>query len=73
MDKSGADISGAINGKVTVSDLLSLKASAKLNGDIVTGKLAIEPGATFTGACSMNGGVVKEINRNAQQGNAKTA
>jgi cytoskeletal protein CcmA (bactofilin family) len=68
-----ADISGAINGKVTVSDLLSLKASAKLNGDIVTGKLAIEPGATFTGACSMNGGVVKEINRNAQQANAKTA
>lgn len=68
-----ADISGAINGKVTVADLLSLKSSAKLNGDIITGKLAIEPGATFTGACSMNGGVVKEMNRNAQQANAKTA
>ena len=68
-----ADISGSINGKVNVSDLLALKSSAKLNGDISTGKLAIEPGATFTGACTMNGGVVKEINRNVQQANAKTA
>jgi len=68
-----ADISGSINGKVNVSDLLALKSSAKLNGDISTGKLAIEPGAAFTGACTMNGGVVKEINRNVQQANAKTA
>lgn len=55
-----ADISGEIHGKVTVSELLSLKSSAKLLGDIITGKISIEPNATFTGTCSM-GAVVKKI------------
>ncbi|MEO5644776.1 MAG: polymer-forming cytoskeletal protein [Bacteroidia bacterium] len=55
-----ADISGTIRGKVNVAELLSLKATAKLSGEITTGKLAIEPGADFSGSCSM-GGVVKEI------------
>ncbi|MEX1189037.1 MAG: polymer-forming cytoskeletal protein [Bacteroidia bacterium] len=57
-----ADISGTVKAKVTVSELLSLKASAKLSGDISTNKLAIEPGANFTGACSM-GGIVKEFSK----------
>ena len=34
-----ADISGEINGKINVSELLILKASAKLLGDIITGKI----------------------------------
>lgn len=55
-----ADVSGSIRGKVNVQDLLQLKNSAKINGEIVTGKLAIEPGADFSGSCSM-GGVVKGI------------
>ena len=55
-----ADISGLINAKLTATQLLSLKSTAKLNGDIVTNKLSIEPGATFTGSCSM-GAVIKEI------------
>ena len=55
-----ADISGEIHGKVTVSEFLSLKASAKVLGDIVTGKISIEPNATFTGTCNM-GAVVKNI------------
>lgn len=53
-----ADISGKIHGKVTVSELLSLKSTAKLLGDIVTGKITIEPNAIFTGTCNM-GTVVK--------------
>ena len=56
-----SDIEGMVNGKITCQDLLSLKATAKLNGDINTKKLAIEPGALFTGNCSMGGGVVKEM------------
>ena len=55
-----ADISGIIKAKITVSNLLSLKETAKLNGDIVTNKLSIEPGAEFTGSCSM-GAVIREI------------
>ena len=55
-----ADVSGILKAKITVSQLLSLKTSAKLNGDITTNKLSIEPGAEFTGSCSM-GAVIKEI------------
>ena len=55
-----ADISGTINAKLTATQLLSLKNTAKLNGDIVTNKLSIEPGASFTGSCSM-GAVIKDI------------
>ena len=57
---NSADISGTINAKITVSEILTLKSTAKLNGDIVTNKLSIEPGATFTGSCSM-GALVKDI------------
>jgi cytoskeletal protein CcmA (bactofilin family) len=55
-----ADISGTIKGKIGVAELLALKSSSKLIGDIITNKIAIEPGATFSGSCSM-GGVTKDI------------
>ena len=55
-----ADVSGILKAKITVSQLLSLKTTAKLHGDIITNKLSIEPGATFTGSCSM-GAVIKDI------------
>ena len=61
-----AEIEGSIKANIVVSDLLSLKSTAKVQGDIVTKKLAIEPGASFTGSCSM-GGVVKDITSNAGQ------
>lgn len=48
-----ADFSGRIKGKIEVSELLTLKSTARLNGDIITNKLAIEPGASFTGTCTM--------------------
>jgi cytoskeletal protein CcmA (bactofilin family) len=57
---SDADISGEIKAKITVSKLLSLKSTSKLNGDIITNKLSIEPGASFSGSCSM-GAVIKDI------------
>lgn len=56
-----SDVEGTVIGKITCQDLLSLKATAKIQGDINTKKLAIEPGAIFTGNCSMAGGVVKEM------------
>ena len=55
-----ADIEGELVGNIDVKELLSLKASSKIQGDIITSKLMIEPGAIFTGTCSM-GGVVKDI------------
>ena len=55
-----SDVSGTIKGKLAVSELLTLKSTAKINGDIITNKLAIEPGANFSGSCSM-GAVIKDI------------
>lgn len=60
-----ADISGTIKAKITVSEILSLKPTAKLTGDIITNKLAIESGAEFSGTCSM-GAVVKDIKSHSE-------
>jgi cytoskeletal protein CcmA (bactofilin family) len=49
-----SEISGTHKGKLFVAELLSLKASSNVNGDIVTGKLSIEPGAYFAGTCTMS-------------------
>ena len=61
-----ADVSGTIKAKISVTQLLSLKSTAKLNGDIITNKLSIEPGASFTGSCSM-GAVIKDIKHAEKQ------
>jgi cytoskeletal protein CcmA (bactofilin family) len=57
-----SEVSGIVEGKITVGQLLNLKASSRIYGDIATSKLSIEPGAIFSGNCKMsdndnNGGV----------------
>lgn len=47
-----------VEGQVTteslnVNNLISLKATANLVGNIIAGKIAIEPGAQFSGNCKM--------------------
>jgi cytoskeletal protein CcmA (bactofilin family) len=49
-----SDVEGSIEGKIKVSELLSLKAKAHILGDIIASRLAIEPGCQFTGNCDMN-------------------
>ncbi|PWL39814.1 hypothetical protein DKG77_03000 [Flagellimonas aquimarina] len=51
-----ADIEGKFNGELMVKDLLSLKASALIEGTVSVSKLAVEPGATFNAACTMGKG-----------------
>lgn len=48
-----ADISGVVDGKITVSELIALKSSSKVTGDICTNRFSVEPGARFTGYCNM--------------------
>jgi cytoskeletal protein CcmA (bactofilin family) len=48
------EISGTVEGRVVINQLLNLKVSSKILGDIVTSKLSIEPGAVFTGTCKMS-------------------
>ena len=59
-------IAGELKATIVALELLTLKATAKLSGEIIAGKLAIEPGAVFSGKCSM-GPVVKDINKRTQK------
>lgn len=49
-----ADIEGAVNGVLKIEDLLALRSTAKIDGEITTSKLHIEEGAEFSGDCKMN-------------------
>jgi len=60
VNSQNADVSGTIKGKSTISELLFLKSTSKIIGDLVTGKLVVEVGATFTGSCNM-GPLIKDI------------
>ena len=64
-----AVISGEIKATITVTELLSLKSTAKLSGEIIAEQLAIEPGALFSGKCSM-GPVIKNINDSGESFNS---
>ena len=48
-----ADIEGCFKGKLVVNDLLNLKATAHVEGEVIIGKLAIELGAIFAATCIM--------------------
>ena len=50
-----AEILGIVEGEITVIDLLTLKSTAQITGDLLMGKFSVEPGACFTGNCKMNG------------------
>jgi cytoskeletal protein CcmA (bactofilin family) len=55
-----ADIEGGVKGKIEISEMLVLKATAVVHGDITAGKLVVEPGAVFNGSCKM-GATIKDI------------
>jgi len=67
-----SEVSGLVEGRITVGQLLSLKASSKILGEIVTAKLSIEPGAVFSGNCKMsdvetNGGAAAPKEKEAEK------
>ena len=62
-----ADVSGKISGNISVAEILSLKATANVIGDIIASKLSIEPGANFMGSCSMGGTIKNILNADKQE------
>ena len=48
-----AEVAGHIAGTIEVTELLVLKATASIDGDIITNKLLVESGASFNGKCKM--------------------
>jgi cytoskeletal protein CcmA (bactofilin family) len=56
-----AEVEGELRVKINVKELLSLKATSVLRGEIITGKLSIEPGAILSGTCNMDGEANKQL------------
>lgn len=50
---NNADIEGEFQGKIKVLEVLNIKATAQIHGEVLVGKLSIEPGANFTATCTM--------------------
>ena len=48
-----ADIEGKTSGKLEVQKTLTVKAVAEISGEVIVGKLSIEPGAAFNASCIM--------------------
>lgn len=64
LECENADIEGNFKGKLFVKGTLTLRTLANIEGEVVAGKLAVEPGAVFNATCEMNAGVkpLKENN-----------
>ncbi|MEJ6791693.1 MAG: polymer-forming cytoskeletal protein [Lacinutrix sp.] len=61
LQSTNAYFEGKLIGKLNLTGTLTLKASAYIEGDVVTQKLAVEPGATFNVSCVMKS-TVKDLN-----------
>lgn len=48
-----ADIEGRFSGKIQVAEILNVKSKASIHGEVVCGKLSVEPGAEFSASCVM--------------------
>lgn len=70
---ANADIEGKFSGKLMLTDTLSLKSSAFVEGEVEVAKLAIEPGAAFNATCVMKGSLElgNTSNQKVAQNNAK--
>ena len=65
------DISGTVEGDVKVSDLLLVKSTGKIEGDINTSKIVVENGGEFNGSCTMGNAV--SISKDISKGSVASA
>jgi cytoskeletal protein CcmA (bactofilin family) len=56
-----AIIEGSFTGEIFIRDLLSIKENASVIADIRTDKISIQPGAVFSGNCTMAGQKLKPL------------
>lgn len=66
IEGTDAYFEGKFSGKLALSGTLTLKSTAHIEGEVVVGKLEVDPGATFNVTCTMKG-AVKEFNKGEQQ------
>jgi cytoskeletal protein CcmA (bactofilin family) len=52
-----ADIEGRFEGKIQVAEILNIKSKASIHGEVIVGKLSVEPGAEFSASCVMKSNI----------------
>jgi len=62
-----ADVEGKFEGKMRVEDILNIKETASIIGEVEIGKLSVEPGAVFSASCKMLSNEKTTTNANEQQ------
>ncbi|TRX40415.1 bactofilin family protein [Flavobacterium restrictum] len=68
-----ADIEGKFSGKIQVIEMLNVKHKASIHGEVIVGRLAVEPGADFSASCTMKTNVKNLIPTDGQQAQQKTS
>jgi cytoskeletal protein CcmA (bactofilin family) len=67
---ANAIVEGSHTGNLIVKELLTVKETAVINGDIICDKIFIQTGAVFNGTCSMGGQKLKPLVQNQQTSKA---
>lgn len=67
-----ADIEGTFEGKIQVQEILNVKSKSHIIGEVICGKLSVEPGAEFSATCVMKPHV-KNLPNNGQSPEEKSA
>ena len=62
-----ADIEGKFKGKIQVLEVLNVKNKAYIQGDVVCGKLSVEPGADFGASCTIKTNIKSTIENDGLQ------
>ncbi len=71
---ANADIEGTFTGKLIATELLFLKSTAKIEGEVLINKLSVEPKAMFNATCTMKGNIdLKDLNQNERKKSEKSA
>jgi cytoskeletal protein CcmA (bactofilin family) len=64
VEAENADVEGRFSGQLSVANTLTIKSIANISGDVIAGKLSIEPGAAFNATCVMKGAIKEMKNGN---------
>lgn len=60
-------VEGNFNGKLKAKELLSVKETAKITGEIIVDKLQVQSGAVFNVKCQMGGQTISSVNKNSSK------
>ncbi|MFZ5430798.1 MAG: bactofilin family protein [Bacteroidota bacterium] len=61
------EVAGKVKGKISAAELLTMKSTAMVSGEITASKLSVEPGSLFSGTCRMGQVTEKTVTETPKQ------